>query len=491
VGRLFLFRYFLYFESTMKQRFTLLTPLLLVILFSCERTDQAERALTTPKVSIDLDSIQRRGYITALVDNNSISYFLYKGQSMGYDYELLQRMAKDLGVKLRLKRISGVENAIKKLNAGEADVLAFPLTITSQRKNYVRFTEPHFNSHQVLIQRKPEGWERMTNDAINGAMIKSPHELVGKTVHVLNRSSFVGRLKNLSEEIGGEILIVEDSADAQSESLIQKVATGEIDYTVADQVIASVNLNYYPNLDASTVLSLPQQIAWAVRKNSPELQVSINTWLAKVKKEPTFMVIYNRYYKSPRTSFLRANSRYATINGDRLSPYDQLIKEGAEILGWDWRLLAAMIYQESRFNATDQSWAGARGLMQLMPATAQRFGVSNPDDPRQSIRAGVRFLKNLDDYWVKKVADSAQRIKFVLASYNVGLTHITDARKLTIKYQENANDWETVEKYLLKKSDPAFYKDREVIAGYCKCEEPVRYVEEVIGRYEEYKLHIQ
>jgi membrane-bound lytic murein transglycosylase F len=460
------------------------------IALSCTKSGQEDELLTTPQISLDMDSIRQRGYITALVDNNSISYFLYKGQSMGYDYELLQRMAKDLGVKLRLQRISGVENAIKKLNAGEADVLAFPLTITSQRKNYVRFTQPHFNTHQVLVQRKPQGWERLTRDEINAGMIKNPHDLVGKTVHVLNRSSFVGRLKNLGEELGGEIIIVEDSADAQSESLIQKVAMGEIDYTVADQVIASVNLNYYPNLDASTVLSLPQQIAWAVRKNSPQLQSSINTWLTKIKKDATFMVIYNRYYKSPRTSFLRANSRYATINGDRLSPYDHMIKEGAEIVGWDWRLLAAMIYQESRFNPNDQSWAGARGLMQLMPATAQRFGVSNPDDPRQSIRAGVRFLKNLDDYWVKKVADSTQRIKFVMASYNVGLTHITDARKLTIKNQENAGDWETVEKYLLKKSDPSFYKDPVVIAGYCKCEEPVRYVEEVMSRYEEYKLHI-
>lgn len=460
------------------------------IALSCTKSGQEDVLLTTPQINIDLDSIKKRGYITALVDNNSISYFLYKGQSMGYDYELLQLMAEDLGVKLKLRRVSGVENAIKKLNAGEADVLAFPLTITSERKNYVRFTQPHFNTHQVLIQRKPKGWEQMTTDEVNAQLIRNPQDLVNKTVHVLNRSSFVSRLKNLSEEIGGEINIVEDSADAQSESLIQKVAMGEIDFTVADQVIAAVNLSYYPNLDASTVLSLPQQIAWAVRKNSPKLQTAINEWLTKTKKKATFMVIYKRYYKSPRTSLLRANSRYASINGDKLSPYDNLIKEGATHLNWDWRLLAAMIYQESRFNPSDQSWAGARGLMQLMPATAQRFGVSNPDDPRQSIIAGVRFLKNLEDYWAKKIADSTQRVKFVLASYNVGLTHITDARKLAIKYQENPADWDVVEKYLLKKSDPAFYKAPEVIAGYCKCEEPVRYVEEVINRFEEYKLHI-
>ncbi len=474
----------------MLPRAALFCFVIILTLSSCVQSSKEDKLLTTPQVSIDLDSIKKRGYITALVDNNSISYFLYKGQSMGYDYELLKLLAKDLGVRLKLKQVSGVENAIRRLNAGEADVLAFPLTITKQRKNYVLFSQPHFNSHQVLVQRKPEGWENKTRDEITASLIRSPHELDGKTIHVLKHSSFSSRLENLSEEVGGQINIVEDSADAQSESLIRKVAQGEIDYTVADQVIASVNLNYYPNLDASMVLSLPQQIAWAVRKNSPQLQVLINDWMVRIKKQSTFMVIYNRYYKSPRTSLLRANSRYATINGDRLSPYDNLLKEAATKLGWDWRLLAALVYQESRFSSNDQSWAGARGLMQLMPTTAQRFGASNPDDPAQSIKAGVRFLKHLDDYWIKKVPDSTQRVKFVLASYNVGLTHIIDARKLTIKYSSDPTDWEVVEKYLLKKSDPVYYKDPLVIAGYCKCEEPVRYVEDVLARYEEYKIHI-
>jgi membrane-bound lytic murein transglycosylase F len=167
-----------------------------------------------------------------------------------------------------------------------------------------------------------------------------------------------------------------------------------------------------------------------------------------------------------------------------------LIREGADEQGWDWRLLASMVYQESRFNPSGESWAGAKGLMQLMPETAKRFGVTDPTNPQQSLRGGVRFLKYLDKYWSKSIPDDDERLKFVLASYNAGLTHIIDARKLTEKYGGDPTSWSVVETYLLKKSDPTYYRDPVVMAGYCKCEEPVHYVKAILNRYEEYKLMI-
>ncbi|HYC85581.1 MAG TPA: transporter substrate-binding domain-containing protein [Chryseosolibacter sp.] len=446
---------------------------------------------TAPEVRIDLDEIKKRGYINALVDNNSISYFIYKGQSMGYEYELLNLFAKELGVTLKITITTGVERAIDQLNQGEGDILAFPLTITKDRKQYVSFSKPHFLSYQVLVQRKPDNWRRMGVDQINDELILQPVELIGKEVYVLPGTSSERRLLNLSEEIGGDIDIRIDTSIAESESLIRKVAVGEIDYTVTDHMIANVNASYYPNLDVSVPLSVPQQIAWAVRKNSPELLEALNHWLAKVKKEATFMVVYNRYYKNPRTSLIRMKSDYSSLGGNKLSPYDTLIKIGAEKLGWDWRLLASVVYQESHFSPTGESWAGARGLMQLMPATARRFGASNLDDPAQSLHAGVGYLKYLDSYWSKFVADPDERIKFILASYNAGLTHIIDARKLTAKYGKDPAQWEDhVELFLMKKSDPKFYRDPSVTAGYCKCEEPVNYVRDILDRFVEYKLHI-
>ena len=462
---------------------------LLLASFSCNILPSGQSG-GVPEVAIDLIQIRERGFLNALVDNNSFSYFIYRGRSMGYEYELLKNLAKDLQVELRIHVTSGVEHAIEQLNSGVGDVLAFPLTITKERRELVDFTNPQFESYQVLVQRKPENFRQLPRSQVERQLVRKPSELIGKEVYVMKSSSFTQRLAHLSEEIGGEILIREDSATGESESLIRAVAAGEIDYTVTDHTIARVNASYYPILDVETVLSLPQQIAWAVRKNSPELKSAIDEWLAKIKKEPTFMVIFNRYFNSPRTTLQRLTSDYSSLGGNRISPYDNLIKSEAEKLGWDWRLLAAVVYQESRFNPSGESWAGAKGLMQLMPATARAFGVEDPNDPRQSLRGGVRYLLHLDKYWQRTVFDENERLKFVLASYNAGLTHVIDARRLAEKYEEDPTSWVVVESYLLKKSDPAYFRDPVVMAGYCKCEEPVNYVREILARYEEYKFHI-
>ncbi|MBA4056394.1 MAG: lytic transglycosylase F, partial [Marivirga sp.] len=463
---------------------------LVLLCFSCENPANPT-FISEPQVEIDLDAIVKRGYINALVDNNSFSYFIYKGHPMGYEYELLQLLAKHLNISLKIKVTSGVERAFEQLNTGEGDVIAFPLTITKPRRAIVNFTKPHFNTYQVLVQRKPENWSRLTLDEINNNLIRDPAELVGRKVHVLKGTSHELRLKNLSEELGGDILLQDDTLIAESESLIRKVALGEIDYTVADHTMARVNSAYYPNIDVNTVLSVPQQIAWAVRKNSTKLGEAIDEWLSKIKRQPTFMVIYNRYFKSPRTSLIHMQSDYSSLGGNRLSPYDELIMAGAEKLGWDWRLLAAVVYQESKFNPGGESWAGARGLMQLMPETAKRFGASDVTNPRESLKAGVNYLMYLEKYWTKRIPDQQERLKFVLASYNAGLAHILDARKLCTKYGKNEALWEDVEFFLLKKSDPKYYRDPLVTTGYCKCEEPVNYVKSVLDRFEEYKIHIR
>ena len=471
-------------------RYFLVFLVILAPFSSCKESGKVNFT-TSPEVNLDLDDILKRGYINALVDNNSVSYFIYKGQPMGYEYELLNLFAGHLGVNLKIQVTSGIDRAMDQLNKGEGDVIAFPLAITKERTKYVSFSNPHFNSYQVLVQRKPANWRQMTLDAINDTLIRNPVELIGKEVHVLSGSSYETRLKHLSEEIGGDVLIRADIISAESESLIRKVALGEIEYTVADHMMARVNASYYPDLDIQTPISVGQQVAWATRKNSTALLEAMNKWLAGIKKEATFMVIYNRYFKSPRTSLVRMKSEYSSMGGNMLSPFDSLIRKGAATLGWDWRLLASLIYQESRFLPTNESWAGARGLMQLMPRTANEFGAFDLDDPRQSISAGVGYLKFLDNYWMKKIPDPYERLKFILASYNVGLSHVVDARRLAEKYGKDPQVWyDNVEFYLSRKSEPEFYRDPGVTAGYCKCEEPINYVKDILDRYEEYKIHI-
>ncbi|HEY5691316.1 MAG TPA: lytic transglycosylase F, partial [Cyclobacteriaceae bacterium] len=344
--------------------------ILLVVLASCNPPVDQEDKPRGANVKIDLDAIKKRGFMVALVDNNSMSYFYYKGGPMGYEYELLSRLASYLGVDLRIKVITSIEDAINMLNNGSGDIIAFPLTVTTERRKLVEFTETHFNTSQVLVQRKPDNWSDNPHLA-EKKMVRTPSDLIGEKVYVKYGSSFKDRLENLSQEIGGQIIIEEDSASAETESLIKKVAEGEIKFTVTDQTIAMVNAAYYPNLDVNTMISLPQRIAWAVRKNSPALLTAINNWFAQLKKSGAFNVIYNRYFNSPRTSVIRRTSDFSSLGGNKISIYDDIIKEKAKELDWDWRLLASMIYQESNFIPTAESWAGAKGLMQLIPSTGK------------------------------------------------------------------------------------------------------------------------
>lgn len=463
---------------------------LLAVLFCCKEKNKVSFT-TQPALTRDLDAIQKRGYIEVIIDNNSLSYFIYRGRPMGYEYELVKHLASYLKIDLRIKVISGVQEAMDKLNRGEGDIIAFPFTITKERTQYVSFTNPFLSTCQVLVQRKPSNWRQRQADQNEKAVLRSPSDLIGKEIFVIKESSFKQRLENLSEEIGGEIIVHEDSADAASESLIRRVAIGEIQYTVADQMTAQVNQLYYPDIDIGTVLSLPQQIAWAARKNSPELVKKINQWQASIKKDGTLQILHDKYFNNPRFSILLTGSDYTSWNSEKLSPYDAQFKKAAAELGWDWRLLAALVFQESMFNPNVKSWAGAIGLMQVMPETGDHFGISNLWSPDQNIAAGVRFLKFLDSYWEKTVPDKNERMKFVLASYNVGLSHVIDAQKLTKKYGKKTDQWyDNVEIYLKLKSDPKYYRDALSVAGYCRCDGPVWYVKQVLQRYEEYKIHI-
>lgn len=473
----------------MAGRFLLI--LFLFCLSHCSNKTAETSFSTEPLILRDLDAIRQRGFLEALVDNNSVSYFIYKGRPMGYEYELLQRLASELKVELKIKVISGIEEAIDKLNRGEGDVIAFPLTITKERTNYVSFTNTFFSTQQVLVQKKPVHWRMLPPEVVEMKMLRNTAHLIRKEIYVIKGSAFKQRLENLSQEIGGEIVIHEDSANAETESLIRKVATGEIQFTVSDQMLAQVNELYYPNIDIKTVLSLPQQIAWAVRSNSPAFLAATNLWLNTLKRTGIFQVIHDRYFNSPRFSATLASSDYSSLNSEKLCPYDDQLKKESALLGWDWRLLASVAYQESNFNPRVESWAGAIGLMQVMPETGQYFGVRDLWNPEKNISVGVRFLKFLDDYWKKTVVDEGERKKFVLASYNVGLTHVIDAQKLTRKYGRKIDLWDdNVGYYLAQKSDPKYYRDALSAAGYCRCDGPVIYVKQVLKRYEEYKIHI-
>ena len=462
-----------------------------IALLSCSQSDKASAPVEKPEsvVDFDLDKIKERGYIVAIMDNSSTGLFLYKGHTMGYEYELLQLYAKEIGVDLRMNITTSLQEGFEKLNAGEGDILAYNLTVTKERKKRIAFTEYHNLVRSVLVQSKPDNWRDLKLHEIENSMLRNQVDLIGKTVHVRAGSSYVERLENLSEEIGGDINIIEDDPDVETEGLIRKVAEGEIQYTVADEDVALVNATYYSNLDIKTPVSFPQQVAWGVRKNAPDLLSSLNEWILGMKKTADYYVIYDKYFKSTKSSLRRTKSEYYSMTSGELSPYDDIIKKYAHELGWDWRLLAAQIFKESKFNPNAKSWAGAVGLMQLLPVTAKEYGVEDLSNPADNIYAGTQHVKWLQEYWEDKVADSVERRKFILASYNVGHGHVMDAVRLTDKYGKDSQVWDdNVEEFLLKKSTSKFFDDEVVQYGYCRGIEPVTYVKKIYSIYENYKI---
>jgi membrane-bound lytic murein transglycosylase F len=437
--------------------------------------------------SFDLEKIIKRGKLIAITDNSSTSFYLFKGDSMGYEYELLHAFAKEIGVELEMVIAKDVNSIFYQLNNGEADIIAANLTVTQERMTLVDFTDPFIYVPQVLIQRKPVGWEDMTTDELNKKLIKNVVDLNGKSVHVRKGSSFYARLQNLSEEIGGNINIIEAEGKYVTEVLISKVANGEIDYTIADENVALNNQTYFSNIDCETAVSLPQKIAWAVRRDCPTLRKALNEWIAKRKGTKEINAVYAKYFKTSKKIYANAKGRYAS-NGT-ISMYDDLIKSYSKKINWDWELLASLIYQESHFSPTARSWAGANGLMQLVPGTAKHYGLDTLDvTAEQSIAAGTSYISDLDKYWRTKISDKNERIKFVLASYNVGIGHVIDARNLTAKYGKDPNVWfDNVEYMILQKSNPMIYNDPIVKCGYCRGQEPYLYVKEILDRYHNYR----
>jgi membrane-bound lytic murein transglycosylase F len=458
--------------------------LLLNLLQSCSSKDEKEE-------EVKIENL-RDNKLVALTGYNAYSYFIYKGQPMGFEYELVKKLAEHLNVSLEVKVSSSIEEMFKMLNSGEGDLIAFNLTITKERLKIVDFTKPINTIKQVLVQRKPDNWEKMKLHEIEKRLLRDPAELIGKTVFVRSSSAYVQRLINLSDEIGGDINVVEAEPELTIEDLIARVDSGSIDYTISDDNIAHLNTVYYRNIDVETDISLSQRIAWAVEKKSDDFEADVNKWLDSMKATVDFAVIYKKYFTNRYAFKKRVTSEYFSNTGGGISKYDDLIKKYSELVGWDWRLGSSLVYQESQFNPNTKSWAGAVGLMQLMPNTAKQVGLTNLKNPEQNIKGGFKYLTYLDNIWKEIITDSTERIKFVLASYNVGPGHITDARNLTEKYEGDPNIWfGNVEIYLKLKSKPKYYNDEVVKRGYARGKETVKYVKEILERYGQYKQLIK
>ena len=451
---------------------------------SCTSTlgEQKEEPSPLPAFVEDFDAIRKRGKLVVLTENTSVSFYLYKGQAMGYDYELIRTFAHDHDLTLEVKVLDDLNAMFERLAKGDGDLIACNLNISPDRQSLAAFTTPLFSTRQVLVQRK-------TGDSTD--FVSQWRHLDGKEVYVHTISTAYANLEAAARQHNVAPEMIDPSGNLSSEKLIRLVAEGQIDYTIADENLARLNATYYPNLDVSFAITEAQDVAWAVRKDADTLLTHLNRWLEDSKNQRRLKFTREKYFEAVKSQQARVQSAYSSLDGRRISEYDELIRKHSSSLQWDWRLLAAMIYEESRFNPDARSWAGAFGLMQLMPATAERFGIDTTQTREANIKAGVAYLRYLDRYWKKHIDDPEERVNFILASYNVGPGHVQDARVIAIQTGKDPNLWHNnVADCLLLKSEPEYHQLEGVKHGYCRCTAPVEYVSDVQRKFAEYRaLH--
>lgn len=458
-----------------------LIPLALMLLFfSCE--EDVKEVVVDESCKRDWAEIEDDSVLTILAENSPASYFIYRGRNMGFEYELLYEFAKDIDMRIQIRMVNDLDEMYHLLSNCEGDIVACNLTITESRKKYVDFSSPHIITHDVLVQRIPAD-----TDTVN-MLITEIEQLKDKKIHVWKGSSFYEHILKINDNLDLNMKIVPTEGEVISAELIRMVSEGEIDYTIADENVAKIDLNYYNNLDISLKLSDDQEIAFALRKGSGTLLDTLNYWLLDKKNRSTIGEVKRKYFDRKNLTN-KANQEYSSlVKEGQLSPYDDVIKEESKKIGWDWRLISAIIYQESKFETWKTSWAGAFGIFQFMPATAADYGISRNSSAEAQIKAGVKKLNKNYNQWLEEIPDSNEAMKFTLATFNSGRAHIDDARALCEKHGKDPNVWDdNVNGMLLNLRKPEFYRDKVVKNGYCRGVETYEYVIEVLQRFEEYK----
>ena len=418
---------------------------------------------------LDKDGILTRGTLRVAVDNNSSSFYIYRGRRMGYEYELLLDLGKELGVQVEFVVASDIDEAFTKLEEGRVDLIAMNVQQNAERESFVIFTEAIGSMSTVLVGR-----EKLTSWDILGM----------DTVVVRKGAVYKSQLEQIKDSLDLDFTILE--VQDHEETLLDRVYEQELRWTVAEKNVAQTNATYYDELQLGLEVSKEEPVTWALRSTSPNLLQAVNSWLVE-KKKVFIPRTYARYFLNSKNQYERTTNAYSSLGGNRISVYDELIQAQAQSLGWDWRLLAALVYKESRFDTTALSYAGAQGLLQLMPVTVERFGVTNPNDPAESLKGGVKYLQYLDKFWMERVPETNERIKFILASYTIGQGHVDDAWRLTLKYRKNTQSWQEVSNFLNLKSDPKYYRDPVVKSGYAKGHIAVKYVRDVLALFQSYK----
>lgn len=414
-----------------------------------------------------LNKILAKREITLITRNSTRGYYIYRDQPMGFEYDLAKAFANFIGVRLSVELADDWPSMLSKLEETPTAFIAAGVPIFPSESTKVMFSDGYLTSWQHIIVHR------------DNRQIRQAEDLSGQTVHVLEGSADLQILETLRDR-GIDVKIVTEE-DVGIEELIRRVADKTIDITVADSYLAYLSRRYYPQIEVGEAITKDRTwLGWAVDPRAEGLLAQINLFFQTIQTDGRFKEIFDQYYLDEQEfDFVDLRAFHRRLK-TRLPKYQSMIQSAAEANGFDWRLIAAQIYQESHFNPRARSHAGAYGLMQLTKNTARHYGVQNIYDPEENIQAGVRQLKSLYDYFHE--ADGMDRMCLALAAYNIGQGHLLDARRLAVRQKLDPNKWSSVSQTLPLLRQSKYHK--QSIHGFCRGDEPLVYVKQTMLYYD-------
>jgi len=431
---------------------------ILFFITSCKPTDPLNSAPNIDPNKKEIVFVTHNGPTTYYLDNEN--------QPAGMEYDLAALFVKEYfpGYEVRFLLVNSISDVIPSLLKGKAHIAAANLSITNMRKHLVLFSSAYQETQQQLIfnnevNKKPKG--------ISG--------LYDKKIAVPLGTSYAERLAEIQKK--HPMLKWHSISQTNTESLLEEVADGLLDFSVADSYLAALMQNYHPNLEVAMPLGPTDKIAWAMSKNTdPQLIIKINEFFAKIKKEGTLRNLLDRHYGHNKRLNTLDVTTFLERSNTLLPKYIHLFKQAQDITGLDWRFLAAVSYRESHWDTYNTSPTNVRGLMMLTESTADLMGVTDRLDPKQSIPAGAKYLLKLRDTVPERIPEP-DRTYMALAAYNIGYAHVEDARVLAKRLNLNPDSWADVKKTLVLLKNPDYYTTLKY--GYASGGAPVIFVESV------------
>lgn len=417
----------------------------------------------------DLEGIVKRGELRVITRNNGVSYYLQGGEPRGFDYDLASLLAKQLHVRLAMVVPPAHDQMVPWLLEGRGDVIAASYTITPDRARMVAFSQPYLAVQELVVQRVSE------------PLLSGPAALEGRRISVRAGSSYAQALARLQHHV--QFTVVTAPEDVETEDLIEQVASGKADLTVADSHILKAEFSSRSDVVGAFALEpeSKKELAFAVRVGNPQLLAAVDSFVKRAVRSLEFNLAYKRAFEGRPDP---AAQRAELSGSGTVSPYDAIFQKYAPRYGFDWRLTAAQAYQESHFDPKARSRDGAVGLLQILPRTARSLGFVRLTDPEECTHAGIAYLAELMSQ-LEPELPVHQRVRFALAAYNAGMGHVSDARRLARELGLDPNRWfGSVEKAMLELQKPAHY--RRARYGYTRGSEVVRYVSQIQTRYEQY-----